>query len=252
MINNKGQKLTKEQFNKGMKKLASSQGRQKLWNYFLSIIKSTKFQKTIADLRKKYDIPKDGFGPSSEGFILPPRQWEYEDPRNRKIRNDAEGLCKEYGLYFIDWQDVIEFVIYYNKLYKPEEIGGDLCMVSDFREEAKEPFTKWIQAADDYSFPVAIRVSPYASERDIIDFIKKSYYLFIKPIQDSYKESGSKIGKLKKRKKSIQDRNDFIYNNRELPRREIGKLVSKKFNELLDYGLIGKIISIEKERRRDV
>ena len=46
-------------------------------------------------------------------------------------------------------------------------------------------------------------------------------------------------------------RNDLIYKNRHLPRKEIMQMVSKKFGKILDYGHISKIISLEKKRREN-
>ena len=100
-------------------------------------------------------------------------------------------------------------------------------------------------------FPVRVDISPYASKRDILDFIRKNYDR-IKEIQDKHKIKVIKIGKIRSRKPHIQKRNDFIYKHRHLPRREIMRLVSKKFNEVLDYGHIGKIISLEKKRRKEM
>jgi hypothetical protein len=53
------------------------------------------------------------------------------------------------------------------------------------------------------------------------------------------------------RKKSTLERNDLIYKNRHLPRKEIMQMVSKKFGKTLDYGHISKIISLEKKRREN-
>ena len=102
-------------------------------------------------------------------------------------------------------------------------------------------------------FPVDIRISPYASERDILDYIKKMYSFFIKPIQERYKEK-TNLGKVKNKKEIIQLRNDLIYKNRHLKLKEIMALIGEEFGNsaIIDCGYIGKIISLEKKKRKDV
>ena len=75
-------------------------------------------------------------------------------------------------------------------------------------------------------------------------------YPTIKDFGKQYLDQNVKIGKIKTKKESIQKRNQFIYENKHLPRRQIQKVVKYSFNESLDYEYIGKIISDEKKRRK--
>lgn len=260
---------------------SQSGGSQKLWNYFVEISRTDKFQKNISLLKKKYEIPEMGFplvkntdlgkrinDPGYcyrllketqkievciDGYLIPPNAWKLKNTDQESAFDvDVMNLCSQNCLHWVYWQDVIKFLVFHNTLHRIPEGGFDLCMISDLREEKEDPFSEIVQGADNDAYPIAIRVSPYASQRDILDYVKKVYKPQIEPVQARYKNNSVRIGRVKRKKENIQQRNDFIYNNRELPRKEIMRLVSKKFNELLDYGLIGKIISIEKERRRDV
>ena len=65
--------------------------------------------------------------------------------------------------------------------------------------------------------------------------------------------TGLKIGGAKTKKQRIRERNDFIYEHKHLPRKEIMHLLSEKYGpeNTLDYAYIGKIISIENKRRKE-
>lgn len=134
-----------------------------------------------------------------------------------------------------------------------DENGYDLCLLVDLQEEAEEPFGMDIQEADNTFFPLAIRISPYATQRDILDFVKKKAPM-IKHEQERYIKTnkGVRIGHVKKKKERIQLRNELIYQNRNLPRKEIMRKVSDEFNEILDYGHIGKIISLMEKKRKEL
>src|SRR3989344_8779676 len=103
----------------------------------------------------------------------------------------------------------------------------------------------------DKLFPIAIRISPHASLRDISEYVRK-YSRIIKEKQEKYKEKKIKIGQVKLRNRTTQERNDFIYKNQNLPIKEISALVYKKFKQNIDHGYIGKIISLEKKSRKEL
>lgn len=60
------------------------------------------------------------------------------------------------------------------------------------------------------------------------------------------------IVKIKKKRnisREIQTRNEFIYNHRYLPMKELTSLITKNFGIILDYTYIQTIIRREKEKR---
>lgn len=232
----------------------NTQGRAKLWNYFLDITKTERFKKKVKSLRERYKIPPDGFD-LSRGQIYPPEQWAHRHTDiERNYRDEVHEMCKEYKLHFLYWSDCINSIVFYNEL---EQILGDgeydICMFADLQNEHDEPFSKDIQDEDNALFPIAIRISPFASQRDIVDFVVKNSAK-ITHWQKMYieKMKATKIGKVKKKKPLVQERNEFIYQNRHLPRAEIMSKTMEKFSESPDAGYIGKIISLEKKRRKEV
>lgn len=96
-------------------------------------------------------------------------------------------------------------------------------------------------------YPIALYINPEASQRQIQDFIAKNYAF----IEASKKDIKNKITGHRRKSTRKQERNDFIYKNRNLPRKKITQLVNHEFPDLedIDYGNVGKIISLEKKRR---
>ena len=232
----------------------SSQGRVKIENYAKEVGRSARFLTRIDELRKKYSIPTEGFPPNEDGHrVLPPRGWE---PRftDKELGREVHKLCEDYGLHFLQWSDAVRLVLFYNQPLEAFH-GADLCMLTDLREEAEEPFTQETQDADNLLFPIAVRISPQATQRDIIDFVEKHAF-FIKQMQEHHLKEvhGQKIGKVKKKDPKIAERNDFIYEHRHLSRKEIMHALADNFGPdgIIDYGHISKVISLEKKRRKEL
>lgn len=259
-----------------LEKYAQSGGSNKMWNYFLSLTKSSSFQKTIKYLKKKYDIPENGYLPkriddmpgyayraskefgvqvSIDGYILPPEEWllkHNDEDEKGYFLVDIMNLCSKSQLHWLYWKDVIRFLLFYNKIYRIKEADFDVCMLVNLEEEAREPTDEAVQSADNQIFPFAIRISPYASQRDIVDYIKRVYKTKIGPSLLQLRNSQVRIGKEKRKRTRIQERNDFIYKMREFPRKRIMQLLGDKYglDEIIDVGYIGKIISQEIQKRK--
>lgn len=251
--------LTEEERNrweKAFEKGASTQGRAKMERYFTELMKTEDFRETIRDLRRRYGYPEGGY---KEGITYNLGNWGERKEMLRKLDKELETVCKKYGLHFLYWSDIVRAVISSSDdaegIDFHIEPGADLCMIADLRNEAEEPFMKEIRDADNLHFPIAIRISPFATQRDIVDFIKK-HEVFIAQMQEQYRKDfkGIRIGKTKKRNAEVQERNDFIYENRNLPRRKIMELLTEKYgpDKTLDMGHISKVISLEKQKRKEV
>jgi hypothetical protein len=236
--------------NKEINMLKSTIGNNKIWNYFVDLVKNNSFDRSVKNIRE-ISLTKNG---------------KIKD--EIKFRNRTKQLCRRFGLDEISWGEDIRTYILKNKL--PKDSLSNSCVVLDRTEVGEDEYPNGDYIEGDfgetdqlkdpielkpvsYSYPVIIRVSPYASQREIVDFIKKSYNQYIQPIQDRYKDKELNLGKVRKKKVSIKERNDFIYENRHLPDREIMTLVYDKFGEQanIDYGCIGKIISLEDKKREN-
>ncbi|MEK9131838.1 MAG: hypothetical protein AAB447_02935 [Patescibacteria group bacterium] len=212
--------------NEVKKVLMSTTGHRKLVNYLKELFKKESFKKDIRDIRIRLKT-----GLSSD------------------LMDETVKLLDKYHLEF----ECLEFMMTYvtdNEFI--EEFIGNMLFIEDI-VDAKESLSNESNSITDEKFPVVIRVSPYASERDILDYVKKMYSVFILPIQERYKKQTT-LGKVKNKRQFIQDRNDYIYENRHLPRKEIMRLVTDKFGGeySIDYGYIGKIISLESKKRKEL
>jgi len=242
----------------------------KLKVYFEEIIKSENFQQNIQNLRDKYGIPKDGFvfDPKRYKDFLPlPKKWIYINNINKIIELDFEikTLVEKYDLYTQEWLTIFWNYLFYNQTFLnflKDHIfiyPYDLCLINDARERFIDlddpeggPYWKMTEEEELKSFPIAIKVSPYATERDIIDFIKKNYKR-INLLQKKYQNPNIKIGKFRKKNEIIQKRNEFIWKHRDLPRKKIMYLVNEKFKgKTLGYADIEKILILEHKRRKEL
>lgn len=237
-----------------------TQGFKKLWNYYIGVVESDRFQLEVKGLRNKYDLPENGIALPEPGnpWSIPHPEWKHHADRKlyKKLQDETKVLALKYGLLPKDWVDVIESYIFHDiSLICPEPNSRNLCFVSD-GETKKDSLGHDITSEDVAIYPVNLHISPHASKRDILDYIEKIYATEIEPLQKKYQRPDVKIGKFKSRKKSNQKRDRFIEENSRLPRKELLKLVRKNFSkeltESLDQGSIGKVLSYRKKRRQKV
>lgn len=93
-------------------------------------------------------------------------------------------------------------------------------------------------------YPVAIYINPEATQNQVKDFISKKWSTI-----QSYRDKKVNLyaGKRQKRRQSV---NDFIYEHRNLSLAKIRRRLAEEMEEFLDDGHIGKILSLEKRKRK--
>lgn len=229
-------------------------GRKKMLNYYRTIVRSTEFQELIKEWRSYCGIPKGG--------LAPLKSWNFKSPSQLIIQGLYEEVRKEVRLFvecnflhLLDWEEPILFYLLFNK--EPEFFNTnaqDLVLFSDLVDEKKEPFSSTTQEDDLRMYPLAIKISPYASQRDIISFIKKLYKLEIEPSQIAYRDDSILIGRFKERKEQKRAYYDFIFENRDLRIKKIAEKAYEKYGRAFPYdqGAISKIRSLEVKRRKKV
>ena len=241
-----------EEFTRAAELEQNTQARKKLRSYFLEISRTEWFENKIIEFRKKYGVPEGGYVADGQS-IMPPEQLPDRWNAAKAIGVDVEKICEKYSLHSIDWSDDIESYLFYNKFFNVYDFNTkNLIYLADLAEEKIDPFEESTQAQDNKYFPIALRISPYATERDILDFVKKTYTTMILPALKQYRKSDVKIGRVKSKDEKIAKRNKFIYEHKHLPRKQIMRLLHDKFGIILDYGHIGKIISLEIKKRKEL
>ena len=229
-----------------------SQSFNKLWSSIKDFIKTKVFQDFILGLREKYEIPEGGFEIKTKSWTLPPPEWKYKKRSQEDIdvTSQIREICKEFQLPLKDWESSFHNYLFYNLLtLSPDPNSHNLCYVTDILEN-KDSMGSIMTEDIKISYPIGLLISPYASKRDIMDYITKLYTTEILPFQKKYKKKGTFIGKSRSKISRIQNRDNLIYKNRNLSLKEISQMIKKDFDEDLDVGHIGKIISREKKKRQ--
>lgn len=246
--------MEKADYDEWMDALEQSSGNKKVTNYIRALVDTKEFSDFVLKIREKYDIPIDGFKDSEQ--ISPPTNWVHRHTgKDREFNNEVSVFAQKHHLHYLDGNQLFSFYIFYNELvFFASPNSYNLCTVMDIPMEKDEPFSEETIKDDDRLFPIAVRISPYASLRDILDFVKRAYKHEIKFLQNQYKQTGVKLGKFKQRKSKLRERNEFIYKHKHLPRKQIMSLLTDKFGaeNSIDYAYIGKIISLESKRRKEV
>lgn len=215
--------------------LLSTQNNKKIINYFNDLINKKRFKASVESVRR-FNLDENN-KPKNVGDF------------NKKVKI----LCRKFGLDENLWlEDMNNYIL--NGVV-PKKTIDNLCIVLDREEigeneypngcvnEEKDILNTPVELNPiSYRYPIILRISQYASERDIIDYIKKIYSIYIKPIQEKYKDDEILLGKIKSKNQKVQERNKFILDNKEKPLKEIRHLLAQK-EIYLDDGLIGKIIS---------
>jgi hypothetical protein len=229
-----------------------TQGYKKLWNYVQVVIDGKEFQTMVVTMRKQYEIPPNGFLLEGAGpWSHPPKEWKYYGHREfEEIRKILSGFLITRELLPKDWLYTFESYLLYNRPFADKEPGKrNLCFVSDgiknvdgvggiVEEDAKK------------IYPVLLHISPYASKRDILDYVELVYKPEIERMQEQYKNPEIDIGKYRTRKVSIQKRNSLILKNKAKSNKRIGALAREQSPQKpLKNSSIGKTLSREKRRR---
>lgn len=233
------------------------------------------FQNRVKEIRKEYKIPNTGLKMSKEveeelnkqihHYFHLPEELKTKD-RNilKEINLYIRDICKKLTIENLDLMFFFRIYILYNKKIYTIINGKlsfvDLCQTQDMIDFAtffgadlpEDKHTEHLKRNFEY-YPIIIKLHPSVSQRDLVGYIKDNWDS-IEYSLSQYKDENSKIGKVKKKKLGIKERNDFIYENRHLSSREIMGMLYKKygFNFEMDQAYIGKIISMEKKRRKEL
>ncbi len=250
----------------------------RLVNTLDDFIDSEYFQEQVENIRRKFQIPKNGFNMPKEeqknikkykySILYVPkellqRKKEILKPFNLLVKD----ILKKFPINDTTIRVIFNIYIFHNKkiyiLLNDPVDEVNLCRVESIKDEIEEyEFLAGKEEAFDIiknkfdDYPVIIKLYPNISQNELIYYIKRNWEVIKKLHLNHYADRGSKfslnIPQTKGRNLKIKERNDFIYKSKLLPRKKIMKLVSDKFNEVLDVGHIGKIISIENKRRKKV
>ena len=234
-----------------------SQDVEKVLNYFNIVIKTEYFINFVKKNRQKWEIPENGFKDKNGAYPLVPEEFDVQEGSTSGALNKdfyirdviSKDVCQKFGLDPAFYLDIVTSFIYYNIFFDNQaaESGSGLFIIE---ETDRKEYQKKL-------YPILIRLSPYATQRDLISFIKNKdvWNNQIKVLQEKYKNKKIKIGQFRSKNKRIQERNDFIVAHQDLSRKKIVSLVMDKFRDVsntIDEGSVSKIISLENKLRKEL
>jgi|GEM_PF-1622413 len=229
-----------------------SKSQKKLANYFSALIESDKFRDFHKKTRQEMlDLRAN----KQEGLAYKERK-KYLESYLPTIVKKIRAFCGENGLNYPDFFPLILQSLELESLNDSIVLSEchDLARVKDLLEPGNAFYR------DDVSdMPISIHFSPYISENELVEFIKKNYSSHIKPIQEKYRrERKFKIGKFSGRNSFVIARNKLIMQLHEKGKTgsEIADIVNEKFklkdDRLIVYNYVNQIIKLEKERKKQL
>lgn len=225
-------------------------GNQKMWNYLLDVIERESVQKKIRSIRTENDIPLAGFK-SPELLYDLPEEWLETHTRKQQetVKSEVKQICEQYGFHYAEWSNIFLSLIFYDRIFTQQQSNAyNLCRVEDSKNIEIGTDLAW---SDAYAFPVMLRISPYASQRDIVDYVKKTYKVSIKSLQRKYQKTHVNIARLRTRDTQKKLVARFIYEHRELSHKNIRTSWKKSYpgKDFPDDGSLGKIKQLVIARR---
>ena len=240
-------------------KKALLQAQEKMYLYLTSLASDQAFLARVAEIRERHGIPESGF----ENDLKDEFEFMNSLPKTRESKGNETDFQKDVydlGESFnasVGWLTNIRDYVFYNDFFYTKvsplvEMVDVLGLTDEIAEMDVDLYEE--DEADENavvrrvlnnltnSYPLAIFISPYATGRDIIDFIKKNK-TSIETLQNKHRDSGVRIGKVRKRKANVQERDLFICNNKHLSAKALMSKVNEKFGTQLDYDYVNKIIA---------
>lgn len=268
---------------------------KKLVLYIENFLESDYFQNKVLEIRKKYNIPLNGYDFKFDGSlndyktrclfeypeeIKKPEQLIYTDPI--KFLNDINKI-----LIKTEWHipvsynnfpllNILKDRVIYGENIKNEfeqfflgeleeefkktgllktsnylDNWPDLCSL--VLEKSEKERTKIVDhlVEEMLRYPVFIKISPYASRRDVEDYIAKNWKR-INENQEIFKDNNTKIGKIREINNKNKLVKDLVWKNKKLPLKEIASIINKETESVVNYSDVAKIKSIVKKRRKEV
>ncbi len=271
--------------NKENKKSYLTQGDKKLLISFRRFLKREPVLLKIQDLRKKYDIPKNGlkknevFKPNEDGYQIYVGDFDFpiRIDFNSALRKDIkEYLLEEFPVksnfiihltkMFILYNNIDDYIDFDKSkeevdlelfnifdLVDDMEIGYDVMNDRDAGTGQIHGFIEEIMNRG-MEYPISIGIPNGATKRDLLEYIKKNWNK-IEKLRNSKKENKKWLA-VRKSNPEIERRDDFIYKHRKKSLKEIKDLVIEKFEGSLDGDRrilytwqIKNIIDREKKKR---
>jgi hypothetical protein len=227
----------------------NSQGR--LFELLLRIKSKKSFNNKLDNLREEFNIPKGGFSERPVDY----ESYGYKSfsiPNNWKKPNDTtlfqeriNDLLDEFKISFLKtFPQLVYWVVFYDTYILPNHI--DTVVLKDMVKERKKS-KKYNTQHENYAFPIAVMISPYASKNDIDNFITQKI-TEIQILQRKYKEKSPSLPTVRVRGSSKVTKRIQSFYGKKKPK-EIAKTIKEEFdNSNYDEFYVSKILNKYKKK----
>ncbi len=230
-----------DEYLESLQRLQNAQGFKKAVGWYEEVLHNKAFNTEILKIRRRYSIPDNGFEITTDQ--IEPPEWKTNSKTAKAFYSDVQRLAKKFGIESATNPNLVAWYIFYNDtdIVPANPNSWNLFCVSDVPTRSK--------SNNDEFWPVTLCISPYASKNDLLDFVKTAYTELIAPLQAKHRNSKIKIGKIRAKNMTKRDRNSFIFQNRNMSRKELAKETNRIFGGTLTYADINSIIAYEDKKR---
>lgn len=250
----------------------------KLKNYFEQYTREKYFSDRVLQIRKDIGIPQNGINEdipprlSMEyiGFLMGIKYKDKAYPTYpAKMTNIYAEILKPIPKIYKELlaiQFINLYILYNQRDYSVFEYYGNSVELINFRLaylEDKDCCDCELKVCENYmkeissKYPVIIGISPYATQNEVIDLIKKRWkqtqYIFKELEKNNdipkFREEKNKLLKIRTRKSTSKEIEDLIYENKNASLKNLVAIVDAKTGTHLDQGEIGKLRSLAINRR---
>lgn len=256
----------------------------KLENYLETYTREKYFTDRVAKIRKEIGIPKNGISFPDPAiadnavnfadifFEIKHKNVSYRTYERERTPIYNE-LLKPVPKIYQDTPLVIFFNIFilYNELHYEifEQFCGGMRNTASLIEyrneylERKDTCDCETKVCENYMnnesaiYPVMIGISPYATQNEVVDLIKKQWdhiqshmaKLAKENNLEPFSKEAKQLSQIRKRKTTLKEIEDLVYENKGLSLKDIATLVRTQTGKLFDQAEIGKIKSLAVKRR---
>lgn len=199
----------------------------RMWRKFLRyLVLRDEFREGIKEIRRNHKIPPDGYSATSEE--VPHPSWKkmriktleeqggvlfnpfIDEDITIDLARDLKVFEARYGLFFPLQIDPFLFYVFYDQLPAHPILDADASTDDSFTlnsvfverpsalveavisaDQAQRAFILQQQRNKELVFPLSLRISAFASSRDLRDYIERNWKTLIKPnLEDALKKLG--------------------------------------------------------------
>ena len=175
------------------------------------LITDSEFKNEVRLLRKKYKIPPQGWKINQSGNVENDELYIFfKDKNNSKsFRFDVDGLSRNFDLPDT-WSSHISHYVLHNDInhtsnFTPtfDLIDLKYCTSGPYKDDAAKKIAQQFLSTTikdtSQTHPIALLFTPYVSQTELVDYIKKMYKEVIEVYQEKYKRDEIQLGRIRQK-----------------------------------------------------